>query len=74
MDDRPGCLAGLIKLLLLDVVFDFLQDKFGFGRGCSCTGCGCGLILLIIFIALFCSTLLGTDWFKLTYQSLLAFF
>jgi hypothetical protein len=64
MNDRPGCLSGLLKLAFLNVIFDFLQDRFGFGRGLSCTGCGCGFILLILFIALSCSVLTGTNWFE----------
>ena len=70
MNDRPGCLSGLFRLALLNWVFDWLQDRFGFGRGLSCTGCGCGLILLLIFVALACSTVLNTDWFRLGLQSL----
>jgi hypothetical protein len=66
MNDRPGCLAGFLKLALLGWLFDWLQDNFGFGKGLSCSGCGCGLILLIIFLALVCSTITGTNWFKLT--------
>jgi hypothetical protein len=66
MNDRPGCLQGLLKLALLGWLFDWLQDTFGFGKGLSCSGCGCGLILLIIFLALACSTIVGTNWFKLT--------
>ncbi len=62
MYQRPGCFSGLLKLLLLDWLFDWLQRRFGFGRGASCTGCGCGLILLIIFIVLVCSVLSGTNW------------
>jgi len=62
---RPGCLSGLLKLFLLDRLFDWLQDRFGFGRGFSCGGCGCGFILLIISIALICQVVLGTDWFRL---------
>jgi predicted PurR-regulated permease PerM len=65
MNNRPGCLVGLFKLFLLDVVFDWLQRRFGFGRGCSCSGIGCGIILFIIFVALACSTLTGTDWTRL---------
>jgi hypothetical protein len=65
MDDRPGCLQGILKLALLGWLFDWLQDNFGFGKGLSCTGCGCGIILLIIFIALSCSVVGGTDWFQL---------
>ncbi len=64
MNERPGCLSGLLKLFLLDVVFDWLQRRFGFGRGCSCTGCGCGFILLILFIALSCSVVFNTNWFN----------
>ena len=64
MERRPGCLVGLLKLAVLDAVFDWLQDKFGFGRGCSCTGMGCGVILLILFILLSCGVLTGTDWFR----------
>jgi hypothetical protein len=62
MNDRPGCLSGLFKLFLLDAIFDWLQDHFGFGRGLSCTGCGCGVILLLIFLALACSVITGTNW------------
>jgi len=65
MNDRPGCLSGIFKLILLDWLFDFLQDRFGFGKGCSCSGIGCGFILLIIFIGLACSILTGTDWTRL---------
>jgi hypothetical protein len=63
--DRPGCLSGLLKLFLLNQLFDWLQERFGFGRGASCTGCGCGVILLIIFIWLTCSVITGTDWLQL---------
>jgi hypothetical protein len=65
MERRQGCLVGLLKLKVLDVVFDWLQDRFGFGRGCSCTGMGCGVILLILFIIFACSILTNTDWFRL---------
>lgn len=64
MDNRPGCLSGLLKLFLLDVVFDFLQDRFGFGRGASCGGCGCGFILLILFVIFACSIITGTNWLE----------
>ena len=65
MNRRPGCLAGLLQLAFLNVVFDWLQEKFGFGRGCSCSGMGCGVILLILFLILACSIMTGTDWFRL---------
>ncbi len=63
MNDRPGCLSGLLKLLVLNWLFDWLQDNFGFGRGCS--GCGCGVILLILFVLFSCSIITGTDWLQL---------
>lgn len=59
---RAGCLSGLFKLFFLDVVFDWLQRRYGFGRGCSCSGCGCGVILFIIFVGLVCSVLTQTNW------------
>lgn len=62
MNERPGCFSGLIKLLLLNWLFDWLQERFGFGRGVSCTGCGCGFILLILFLIFACSIITGTDW------------
>ena len=62
MDERPGCLGGILRLVLLTWLFDWLQDNFGFGRGCS--GCGCGLILLILFIAIACSIIFGVDWLR----------
>jgi hypothetical protein len=55
----------LLKLLMLNWLFDWLQDRFGFGRGLSCTGCGCGVILLILFLILTCSVISGTNWFEL---------
>ena len=64
MNDRPGCLSGLLKLFLLDRLFNWLQERFGFGRGVSCTGCGCGVILLIIFLILACSVITGTNWLE----------
>lgn len=62
MDNRPGCLSGLLKLFMLGWLFDWLQDNFGFGKGLSCSGCGCGIILLLVFLAIACSILTGTDW------------
>ena len=65
MNTRPGCLSGILKLLLLDWLFDWLQHRFGFGRGASCGGCGCGVILLIIFLVFACQIVSQTNWFKL---------
>lgn len=64
MDNRPGCLSGLLKLFLLDAVMDWLQGRFGFGRGASCTGCGCGFILLLIGVLFSCSIIFGTNWLE----------
>jgi len=64
MRDREGCLEGILKAFFLTVVFDWLEDRFGFGRGCSCSGCGCGVIILVIFLLFACSILTGTDWFR----------
>jgi hypothetical protein len=64
MNRRSGCLAGLFKLAVVNAVFDFLQERFGFGRGCSCSGIGCGVILLIFFLIITCSIVTGTDWFR----------
>ncbi|MCC7353814.1 MAG: hypothetical protein IT330_08670 [Anaerolineae bacterium] len=65
MENRRGCLEGLLDLFLLTAAFDWLEKRFGFGRGCSCSGCGCGVMILIIFIILFCGTIAGTDWTRL---------
>lgn len=61
---RPGCLSGLMKLFLLDKLFDWLQERFGYKNG-SCLGCGCGLILTIIFIMIATSIIFGTNWLRL---------
>jgi hypothetical protein len=66
MQRRQGCLEGLLELTMLNVVFDWLEKRFGFGRGASCGGCGCGFLLLIIFLLVACSIIFGTDWFHLT--------
>jgi hypothetical protein len=62
MNEKPGCISGVLKLLALGWLFDWLQDRFGFGKGCSCTGCGCGVILLVIFLVIACSVITGTSW------------
>ncbi len=59
---RQGCLQGLLELFLLDTLFNWMEQRFGFGRGCSCSGCGCGLIMLVVFILLACSIITGTNW------------
>lgn len=61
MNDRPGCLSGLLKLFLIDTIFDFAQRKFGFGRG-GCCGCGCGVILLIFSCIATISVIFSTNW------------
>jgi hypothetical protein len=65
MERRQGCLEGLFQLFFLNVIFGWLQQRFGFGRGCSCTGIGCGLILTVVFLALVCGTCTNTDWTRL---------
>ena len=65
MEPTTGLIAGLLKLLLLDWVFDWLQDRLGFGRGRTCAGYGCGVILLLLFAALACAVLTTTDWTRL---------
>ena len=67
MSQRPGCLGGLLRLAIINAVFDFLQRRFGFGRGASCGGIGCGLILLLIFIVLVCGTCTSVDWTQLSF-------
>lgn len=66
-DSNDGCLAGIIKLLMLGWLFDWLQDNFGFGRGCSCSGCGCGVILWVLFIILLCWIITGTNWLQFSF-------
>jgi hypothetical protein len=65
MDNRPGCLSGLLKLAFLNWIFDWLQERFGFGKGVSCSGCGCGLILLVLLVVISCSIIGSTDWLNL---------
>lgn len=73
MQRRQGCLEGLFELFMLNVIFDWLQDHFGFGRGFSCFGCGCGFLLLILFILLACNIIFSTDWFRATWFVLRSF-
>jgi hypothetical protein len=62
-DDRPGCLGGLLRLLVLTWIFDWLQDNIGFGRGCS--GFGCGMVLMVLFFIMACGIICGTNWLNL---------
>ena len=67
MDDRrQGCLSGLLKLFLLDKLFDWLQERFGYKSG-SCMGCGCGFVMMIIFIMLAASIIFRTDWLRFSF-------
>ncbi len=63
---RPGCLGGLLRLVLLTWLFEFLEERFGFGKGCSCSGVGCGVILLVLFVIFACYILASTRWGHLT--------
>lgn len=65
MENRRGCLEGLLDLFLLTAACDWLERRLGFGRGCSCSGCGCGVVILILFVMLFCGIMAGTDWARL---------
>lgn len=62
MEERPGCLGGILRLVALGWLFDWLNDNVGFGRG-GCSGVGCGIILLLIVSIFACSILFGTNWF-----------
>jgi hypothetical protein len=59
--NRPGCLAGLLQLFLLDRLFYWLQGLIGFRRG-GLIGCGCGPILFILFVLLACGVICNTNW------------
>jgi hypothetical protein len=67
MRQRPGCLSGILRLAIINAVFDFLQRRFGFGRGASCGGIGCGIILLFIMLMLVCGTCASVDWTRLSF-------
>jgi hypothetical protein len=64
MDQRPGCLSGLLKLFFLDTIYKWGQRTFGFQQG-GCLGCGCGTLMLIAFIIIFISIITGTNWFRI---------
>ncbi len=61
LEERPGCLSGILKLFALGAIYDWLQDNVGFGRGCW--GAPCGIILFILLIVFGCSIIFGTNWF-----------
>ncbi len=64
-NERQGCLAGLFELIMMNTLFDWLQDTFGFGKGCTCSGLGCGILLLILFVLFSCGIVGNTNWLKL---------
>jgi hypothetical protein len=67
MDNRrPGCLSGFLQLFLLDKVYNWMQEKFGYKRG-GCMGCGCGFIMMVVFIMLVFSIIFKIDWFRLSF-------
>ena len=65
LEALSGFIGGLITLLALDWLFDWLQERFGFGRRRSCAGCLVGLVLLLVFAALACAVITYTDWTRL---------
>ncbi len=66
MNDRPGCLGGLLRIGIISVAYSWLQKNLGFGKG-GCGGLGCGVILVILLIVLVCGTCTGTNWFHLSF-------
>ncbi len=63
IQERPGCLGGLLRLTALKWITDMLQDNVGFGRG-GCLGTGCGIIIAFFFAIFACSIIFGTNWFN----------
>ena len=61
LEERPGCLSGLLKLFALHTVYNWLQRNFGFGRGCL--GTGCGIVFFVVAAIFACSIIFGTNWF-----------
>lgn len=61
LEERPGCLSGLLKLFFLRTIYNWLQRNVGFGRGCF--GTGCGIIFFAVAALFFCSIIFGTNWF-----------
>jgi hypothetical protein len=66
MDDRPGCLGGLLRIGIISAAYTWLQKNLGFGRG-GCGGVGCGVILILLLIVLLCGTCTGTNWFDFSF-------
>lgn len=66
IEERPGCLGGILRLVALGWIFDWLQDNVGFGRG-GCSGVGCGVILVVLLLVFACSILFGTNWFQASF-------
>ncbi|MCA1554400.1 MAG: hypothetical protein LC737_08480 [Chloroflexi bacterium] len=62
MNERRGCLGGLLELFLLNTLFNWMESRFGFGRSRSCSGIGCGLLILILSACAFCSIVFNVDW------------
>jgi hypothetical protein len=62
MNDRPGCLGGLLRIAIIGAVYTWLQENLGFHKG-GCGGVGCGVILVILLLVLVCGTCTGTNWF-----------
>jgi hypothetical protein len=66
MNERPGCLGGLLRLTIISVAYKWLQKNLGFGKG-GCGGVGCGVILILLLIVLVCGTCTGTNWFHFSF-------
>ncbi|MBI4926520.1 MAG: hypothetical protein HY835_02060 [Anaerolineae bacterium] len=64
MDHRPGCLLGLLRIGILNSIYNWLQRTIGWKSG-SCLGCGCGFFLFIIFVFILMSFIFNTRWFDL---------
>jgi hypothetical protein len=68
MSRQRGAGEGLLDILFVTAIFNWMEKQFGFGRGCSCSGCGCGCLMLIIFIWIMFGLITGTSWTSLPGQ------
>ena len=65
MNNRnQGCLSGFFEIFMLNRLFNWLQERFGYRSG-SCMGCGCGVIMAIVFFMFVMSIIFHTNWFRL---------
>lgn len=65
-NNNPGCLSGILQLILAGKIYGWGQEHFGAKRG-GCCGCVLGFVFFIIFVMVVLKIVFNVDWTSVSF-------